>query len=307
MSGGPGLLTFAGVLQAEHIRLAAAAVVAACGRVRGLSRCLGPTSDANADSVPLEFESNAEYALLLSTDQPRRFSLAFDCRGEDGVQAMLRAMAALAADLAGRGGLLHGVIRRTVGGHCMPYLPLVEDATHLVACAREDVSRAYRDIRAFTEAWEEVEPAGPLHIHTRAMDATENPDFLARVLRGQMAMARAADPSRITFYAPRFADGEFDVLNAGDRTLIGTGYSPGQRVYVFSGHTPPGTELRCIDILNAWRLIDSGELDDGRPVQEVQAVFMDQEQAGRAAPLLRAAGVIVMWEDAAAVMHRFDS
>jgi hypothetical protein len=43
---------------------------------------------------------------------------------------------------------------------------------------------------------------------------------------------------------------------------------------------------------------------DGRPVREVRAVFMDEEQAHRAAPLLQAAGVVSCWEDKTGTLQR---
>jgi hypothetical protein len=142
-----------------------------------------------------------------------------------------------------------------------------------------------------------VDQVGRVAIFARAMDATGNPDFLRRVLPGHMAMARLARPDRVEFYPPQFAEGEFAVLDAGEPTLTGVGYHPREHIYEYAGHTPPGTELRCIDLLNAWRLVSEGRLEDGRPVREVRAVFMDRDQAARGFSLLHAAGIAVFFED----------
>ena len=122
-----------------------------------------------------------------------------------------------------------------------------------------------------------VEQRGGITLYRRAMDAVGNPEFLRSVLPGQMALARLARPGGLAFYPPTFAEGEFDVLNAGDPTLSPVGYHASTQVYEFSGHTPPGTELRCIDLFTAWQVASDHRLADGRPVREVHAVFMDEE------------------------------
>ncbi len=124
----------------------------------------------------------------------------------------------------GQGVLSAARVNRQRGGHCVPYLPLageryapggvLRSADRGVLCrpggvhprlgfgrdARRDASVPTRPERAF------------------------QPDFLAHILPGQMAMARAARPGLTRFYSPQFEPGELELLEAGEPTLTGVGY-----------------------------------------------------------------------------------
>jgi hypothetical protein len=317
MSEGPTMLTLAAGLDEADLTAAVAAVLAACREVPTLTPCgwhsdqpgsepgSGPV-DAALQGVMLAFTSPHLAGTLVEGETPRRFTLGLDAMQHDrpaaSLHPVLRGFADLVARLAERGILHRAVVRRLVGGHCLPVLPLAEDATHLLACTKKDIVASYGDPAGFAAGWEEVVEHGAIRLHLRAADALGNPDFLRRILHGHMAMARAARPGTVRFYAPRFADGEFAVLDAGEPTLTGIGYDASSMTYEFAGHLRPGVELRPIDLHLAWRIASSGEVE-GRPVREVRAVFMDRAQASRAAPLLRAAGVIPCWEDSSGRMH----
>jgi hypothetical protein len=122
-----------------------------------------------------------------------------------------------------------------------------------------------------------------------------------------MAMARTARPGLTRFYSPQFEPGELELLEAGEPTLTGVGSYGPEQVYEFDGHTPPGTDLRCIDLLMAAKLASAGQVEGGGPVREVRVVFMDSEQATRSAKLLSEAGAAVYWEDSQGHLNRVTS
>lgn len=314
MAQGPRLLNLEATLRCPHIAAVTAAAIGACGSSLSMPALLGwrlgedgtleteAMPAATQHPISLVFVSEAEYGLILPADEPGCFTLALNWHGEAGAETALDARRAVLGALAAAGVLLKGVVRRHLGGQCLPVLPLAEDATHVLACPPDAVAQAYESADPFAAAWDRVDQVDGISIFARALDATGNPDFLRRVLPGHMAMARLARDG-VEYATPQFADGEFDLLNAGEPTLTGIGYHATDAIYEFAGHTPPGTELRCIDLLNAWRLAAEGQLEDGRPVREVRAVFMDREEARRAYKLLHAGDVAVLWEDQSGTLH----
>ncbi|HEY8610484.1 MAG TPA: hypothetical protein VIL69_04235 [Roseomonas sp.] len=321
MSDGPAMLSLDAELEAADLAAAVTLVMEACREVPGLPAPRGWRGDDEEahpatepvnkalHGVTLAFGSPHEDGAVFRGEEPRRFTFGLDSRQDDRPAAALRptlhGMAALLTALAMRGVLRRAVVRRLEGGHCLPVLPLVEDATHLLACPVQEIEGSYTDPAPFAAGWDATEKQGALRIHRRAMEELGNPDFLRRILPTHMAMARAARPGTIRFYPPRFAEGEFAVLEAGEPTLTGIGYDASNGSYEFAGHIPSGTDLRCLDLLAAWRIASRGEIE-GRPVREVRAVFMDAEQARRGAPLLRAAGVIPCWEDGTGHRRRLE-
>jgi len=308
MTSGPIGLTLRAELNADGLAAGLQTVVAHLGAAGGIAAPLawraGETV-APLDTPPppaaahlaLEFDAPETLVQLEPGDVAGRVRLQID----DGPEAarVLPAMRAILAAMADAGDLRSATVERLAGGHCLPWLPLVGDAVHIVACAADDIARDYSENRAFLRMWDEAEVHGALHLLSRAMDSTDNPDFLRAVLFGQTAMARLARPGSVRIYPPRFQPGEFEVLDAGDPTLIGVGYHAADQVYEYAGHTPSGTELRWVDVLAAWRIVQDGALEDGSPVREVRAVFMDKDQATRARALLDVAGVRSYWENSA--------
>jgi hypothetical protein len=189
----------------------------------------------------------------------------------------------------------------------VPDLPLAENATHLVVRSAQEIERAFADPQAFTRAWDSVEAHAEMRLCLRGLNAPLNPNFLAHILPGQMAMARAARPGLTRFHRPRFEPGELEVLEAGEPTLIEVGYHVREQVYEFAGHTPPGIDLRCLDLLVVSKLASTGEAEGGGRVREVRAVFPDEEQAARSAKLLQEAGAAVYWEDSQGRLQRVPS
>lgn len=226
---------------------------------------------------------------------------------EDAQRAVLDGWAEVCRMLLRQGVLSGARLTRQAGGKCVPFVPLAGYATHLVVCSAEEIAEAFSDAAAFTRAWDSVEAYDGMRLCLRGMSALRNPSFLVHILPGQMAMARAARPGLTRFYAPQFEPGELAILEAGDPTLTGVGYYAGEQIYEFAGHTPKGTELRCIDLLMARRIVSAGQIEGGGPVREVRAVFMDEEQASRSAKLLQEAGVVICWEDDQGQLRRVPS
>lgn len=226
-----------------------------------------------------------------------QFNLNFDCLAPDAaaVRALLAKLAQIAGALADSGALIHVAIYRHAGGLVAPIPPLADVATHLVSATAQQVAAVYHDPAAFAAAWDRVEQHAGAVLYLRAMDEVANPAFLAHVLPGQIAMARAALPGRVRWHAPTFATGEFELLDAGVPTLTGIGYNSAERSYEFAGYLPAGAELRAIDLMLAARVVSEQAVEgaDGAryPVDLVRAVFDSATAAGHAAPLLNSAGV----------------
>lgn len=144
-----------------------------------------------------------------------QFNLDFDCLAPDAatVRALLGQLAQVAGGLADSGSLIHVAIYRHAGGLIAPIPPLADVGTHLVSATAQQVAAAYRDLAAFAGAWDRVEQHTRMTLYLRAMDKVENPGFLAHVLPGQMAMARAAHPEQVRWREPAFAAGEFELLD----------------------------------------------------------------------------------------------
>ncbi len=224
--------------------------------------------------------------------------------GEDALRAVLLGWAEVLRSLLRVDALTSAQLNRHSGGKCLPHVPVAGSASHLVVCSAQEIEQAFTDPAAFERAWDRVEAHGDMRLYLRGLDAVSNPAFLAHILRGQMAMARAARPGLTRFYQPYFAHGERELLEAGEPTLTGVGYYPDRQIYEFAGHIPGTRELRVIDLLMAWMIAASGKVPGGGPVREVRAVFMDEAQATRAAKLLQEAKVVVYWEDEQAELRR---
>lgn len=310
MSEGPAQLMLDAVLVAKDLPSAVTAAMAACRGLPGFSAMtgwrVGERGRARNDSPPLDapaveivFAAEAEDGIVVRGDGADAYTFALRWTDVGREAEALAGLTACVHALAATRMVRQAVVQRLVGGHCLPVLPLVGDATHVLACQPAAVAAAYGDPAAFAAAWDAVETRGEVMVFSRALGAVRNPDFLRAVLPGHMALTRLSRPEDVILYAPRFADGEYDVLDAGEPTLSGAGYRAHQQVYEFSGHLAPGAELRCIDLFTAWKIARDRRLPSGETVREVRAVFMDEVQAARAAPLLRAAGVVVGWENPA--------
>ncbi len=313
MTTGPIGFTLRAELDARDIAAALPAAVAHWRAADGLpapvgwragdiAGPIGAAPPAGTDFVAFEFDSPDAAAQLEADSQARMLRLQID----DGPDAsrVLPAMRSILVSMARADLLRSATVERLAGGQCLPSLPLVGDVAQIVACSAAAIDQAYQDQSAFFGAWDRTEHAGALWVLSRAMDKGDNPDFLRAVIAGQLAMARGARPGEARIYPPRFVPGELDALNEGEPTLSGVGYHRAGQIYEFAGHLPRGAELRWLDVLTAWRVAKDGKLEDGSPVREVRAVFMDKEQATRARPLLDIAGVGSYWEDSAGLAHQ---
>ncbi|MCU0837088.1 MAG: hypothetical protein MUE49_00010 [Rhodospirillales bacterium] len=321
MTAGPAMFRWLATLTAGNLAEAARTVFAALGQSAAIAVPVGWRGDDDrmhdAASPPPDDLAACEIAfadancsaVIVTGDGVSTLDLRLltDAMGAGEQRRILAQLAGLCGAMIAAGGLTACNVTRQHGGRCLPYLPLVGDASHIIACTEEQLDWGYADRGAFLAAWDHVESHNGLRLCSRAMTAIANPDFLAHVLNGHMAMARAARPGRVRFLRPEFEPGEFDILDRGEPTLIGTGYFADSQVYEFAGHTPPGTELRCLDLILARKIVADGSVPGGGPVREVRAVFMDEAQASRSGPLLQDAGIAVYWEDREGRLQRLAS
>lgn len=260
--------------------------------------------------VGLTFASDAAFGTLDRSDDGA-FRLVLqqpvEGLGEDAQRAALLGWAEALRSLLRAGALVGARLTRQAGGRCLPDVPLAGSAAHLVVCSVPEIERAFVDPEAFERAWDRVETHDGIRLCLRGLDAITNPAFLAHILPGQMALARAARPGLTRFYQPHFEPGERELLESGEPTLSGVGYDAGRQIYEFAGHIPGRVELRSIDLSLVWAIASSGEVPGGGPVREVRAVFMDEAQASRAAKLLQEAGAVVYWEDDRGELQRVPS
>lgn len=312
MTSGPVQLTFEAEIAAASLAEAIGAIIAAkppglrgwrIGSEKLHKAAPDDAALAGATSVELGFEKGAAPGYITRFEPPNgSFAAVFSHDTESltlrETTALLDALAASARALLTAGVLRHALVRRLEGGLCLPDPPVAGLGTHIIVVPQAEIDAAYAYPAACLAAFDSAEPFGGHILLTRGLDAPGNPAFLKHILPGHMAMVRAAPPAEIRFAGPIFAAGEFALLNAGDPTLSGVGYFADTGIYEFAGHLPDGTDLRPIDLMTAWRVAATGKVEiDGtaQPVREVRAVFMDEDQARRAAPLLSAAGVAAWW------------
>jgi hypothetical protein len=226
-----------------------------------------------------------------------QFNLEYDAIAAPDAAAVRRITALLAdaaAGLAESGRLIHVGIYRHAGGRAGPVPPLAPWGTHLVSAADAEVAASYPDPAVFAAGWDSATRHGAVTLYRRAMDEAANPGFLAKVMPGQMALARAARAGQVRWPQPAFAPGEFALLDAGQPTLTGIGYDDAARLYEFAGFVPPGGDLRVIDLMLAAQIRADGWIEDADgtrlPVERVRAVFDRRAAAERAAPLLATTG-----------------
>ena len=322
MSKGPAGFHVAASLRASSLSTAILAVSDACRSAPDVPRLDGwldtrnQLHEATEDfpggqrNAALAFAEDAAFGVL-ELKEGCTFSLGvqhvIDGLSEKAQRAALCGWAEVFRELLRQGVLSGARVARQAGGNCLPYLPLAENATHLVVCSSQEIEHSYTNPEVFARAWDTIETNHGMLLCMRGMGALGNPAFLEHILPGQMAMARAARPGLVRFYQPRFEPGELEFLQTGEPTLTGVGYHAGEQVYEFAGHTPRGIELRCIDLLTARKIVSAGNVDGAGPVREVRAVFMDEEQATRSAKLLQEAGVAVCWEDNQGQLKRVPS
>lgn len=260
----------------------------------------------DAPSIDIVFEDDANWGVLRPFEGARgvfAFGLDHGTGGEDAarITAALRGIVALCRALVAAGALEWALLDRLRGGRCLPDVALVRQSSHVLLTSRTEIDAAYGDHAAFASAWDSVEELGSLLLCTRALDAVANPDFLRHVLCGHLALARAARRGQARLPTPRYEVGERELLAAGEPTLRESSYHRPTEVYELEA--TPGEDVRMIDLHHVSTIMRTRMLEGTRPVREVRAVFADERQAHRAAPLMAMVGALTVWKDEAGKAH----
>ncbi len=190
---------------------------------------------------------------------------------------------ALAQELLGRVGLYSVDLVAEDGGlRCLPEVPLVEGASHLVATNQDEVEASYDQPEAFWNAdWVRVAERDGQILMKRAMDVVCGPEYLARVLGGQWAMARAAKPDLTRYERPEVDPAEKKIFEAGAARLEPVGYSAAEQLLEYSCVVQEGEHLPGWEIYSLANIVEQGRTSDGRGVKTVRVVFLDEESARR--------------------------
>lgn len=214
-----------------------------------------------------------------STLQLRRIT-----RKEDGATDLIAFQAlcqSLCRAILHRIGIYSVELRAEGGGiDCIPEVPLVDDGSHLVVTDRDEAIRAYDDPAAFWDSgWERIDEKDGRHLLARAMDTVCGPEYLARIIDQQWALARAAKPGKTSYARPRVRPEEEPIFTAGEARLHGVGYSAEEQLQEYSCALNPGEHIRGWEIYALLNIVKGGKLSDGSPVKTVRIVFMQQWMA----------------------------
>lgn len=162
------------------------------------------------------------------------------------------------------------------GARCIPEVPLVDGNSHVALASRANVADAYDDPEVFWAAgWKVVESRGDRHLLARDMDVVGGPDYLARIMDHQWAMARAARAHRTRYDRPLVAPEDERLFKAGEARLQSVGYSKAEGLLEYSCALEAGEHIRGWEIYALLNVIKRGQLSDGPPVKTVRIVFLD--------------------------------
>lgn len=197
---------------------------------------------------------------------------------DESLTAFLATAAEAARGLAARTEAVWATLIPVHGGAaCIPAPPLVEHNSHLVLTTEEEVGDNYDSPEAFWDCgWDSIEEFGARRLLLRGMDAVCGPEYLARIIGPQWRLARAAGPRRTGYGLPQPEPSEMSIFRAGRAQLERVGYVAAERTVEYSSTLARGSSIPGWEIYELWNLVQEGKLSDGRPVDTVRVVFLEE-------------------------------
>jgi hypothetical protein len=182
--------------------------------------------------------------------------------------------------LAGSGVLRYALLTREGSGRCLPLVPVALLNAALVAIRPFRVDEVYDRPADFWAAFDRTtELGGGVRLATRGLEHHTNAAYLAHVMDGQWAMARAAKAGQTGYHKPAADPEELPVYTRGERRLNQVGIVDNGTTVEFACYLKPGDHIQGHEIFDLWYLIKSGKFADGSPVGTVRIVFGDRWMA----------------------------
>jgi hypothetical protein len=145
-----------------------------------------------------------------------------------------------------------------------------------------EVVDAYEDPAVFWRAWEKIEPYGDKKLCLRALDDLDLVDWLGKTFETTMALARAAKPEKTGYATLRPSPmlsawwdfGPWEEDKAGEPTLSPVRYDEPTRMIEFAAYVPPQRHVLIQEIQMIRTLALKKKDGKGRPIDEIQIVFI---------------------------------
>ncbi|MDX2425939.1 MAG: hypothetical protein QNK15_06760 [Cycloclasticus sp.] len=184
------------------------------------------------------------------------------------------------------------------GLNCIPDVPLVEGSGHIVLVTKADVDESYLDSNAFwNSGWDSNEVFGDYHLLSRGLEIESSLEYLAEILPMQWTMARAARAGLTGYYIPQVLSEEERIYRQGERTLNIVGHESGDNTIELTCILEPGEQINGWEIFDLFGLLETGALPDGRLVEAIRIVFLNQQTAFQEQRVLLDIGVDVFYYD----------
>jgi len=205
---------------------------------------------------------------------------AFLDEGVLSTKAAIQAYSAAVRLWAEAGVLRYALLTREGSVRCFPEVPVALTNASLVAIRTVRVDEAYDKPLDFWAAWDEREElGGSLRLAARGLNIETNADYLAHIMDGQWAMARAAKPKRTRYFKPEADEEELPVYQRGQPLLHPVGIVQEESTAEFSCYLKPGDHIRGHEIYKLWYLVKTGKFADGTEIKTVRVVFGDRWMA----------------------------
>jgi hypothetical protein len=186
--------------------------------------------------------------------------------------------------------------------------PPIARHKHIVTTDDAEVAASYTDPELFWRQWKVVHASEQRRLCIRALDAYELPNYLARTFAGTMDLARNAKPGQTQFgtvnkWEPAlrafWEPGPFAEEKAGLPALEPVGYDPATKTLKYSGFIEKtGDEhvhVLAKEIVDLYTILDANADDEGRPVEHIEVLFLDEWMARQERRPLRDVGARVFY------------
>jgi hypothetical protein len=162
----------------------------------------------------------------------------------------------------------------------LPHVPIVRVSDPVVITTEAKVAEHFERPEVFWRGWSSVEEFGDLRLLVRAEDALTSTELLRAIQDQQWDLLRATKPGQQTRHMVSPAKPEdAAVFEAGSPRLEAVGYLPETKTVEMSYARPAGEHIRGWEIQRLIAMLDEQALPDGRPVEVVRVVFMDEAAA----------------------------